>query len=168
MKQRRLQSGDRFSHLTIRELFQSHNHVRRATVICDCGTIKQVYTYHLVRKRKPIQSCGCIKNRLSGERLKNQARIHGLTGIPEHRVWSGMKTRCLNPKRRNFKWYGALGVQVCDRWANNFENFLQDMGHRPSPKHTIDRIDPSGNYEPSNCRWVTWDIQAANRRKKYV
>jgi len=74
-----------------------------------------------------------------------------------------MRKRC-TPGDRDFQKWGARGISVCDRWQI-FENFLADMGFRPSSEHSLDRIDNAGNYEPSNCRWATWKVQAANRRK---
>jgi hypothetical protein len=83
-----------------------------------------------------------------------------------HDIWVNMKQRCLNPKSKPYKYYGARGIKVCDRWAgeDGFLHFLNDMGDRPSHRHTLDRIDNDGDYEPSNCRWATWDQQNANKR----
>lgn len=77
-----------------------------------------------------------------------------------------MKDRCTNPNNLNYKYYGALGVTVCDRWSQ-FENFVADMGPRPLKK-SLDRINPFGNYEPGNCRWATAKEQANNKRKNYL
>jgi len=75
-----------------------------------------------------------------------------------------MISRCLNKKDSGYKNYGGRGIKVCDRWLNSFEEFLSDMGHAPSPKHSIDRIENDGNYEPGNCRWATWKAQSRNKR----
>ena len=76
-----------------------------------------------------------------------------------------MKNRCAPPSCDSFKYYGARGVAVCARWLN-FENFLADMGPKPSSQHSIDRIDPNGHYEPGNCRWATASEQGQNKRPK--
>lgn len=80
---------------------------------------------------------------------------------PTYKSWAHMHQRCRNPKCRQYKWYGARGVRVCERWES-FENFLADMGERPNGK-TLDRIDGEGDYEPGNCRWATSSEQQRNR-----
>ena len=81
----------------------------------------------------------------------------------EYSAWDKMKQRCYNPNYKNYKYYGARGIRVCDRWLNSFEAFLEDMGKRPSENHSLDRYpNKYGNYEPSNCRWATIIQQANN------
>lgn len=81
-----------------------------------------------------------------------------------HSTWTGIITRCTNPKQKNYRNYGGRGVTVCERWRNSFEAFLEDVGEKPSPKHTIDRIDNSKGYEPGNVRWATMTEQHRNKR----
>lgn len=83
----------------------------------------------------------------------------------EYFTWGAIKQRCYNPNHQKFEEYGGRGITVCKRWKDSFENFLEDMGKKPTPKHTLDRIDNSKGYSPKNCRWVTRSIQGSNRRK---
>jgi hypothetical protein len=83
----------------------------------------------------------------------------------EYQSWQQMKQRCLNPNVASFKNYGGRGISVCDRWMVSYEAFRCDMGPRPSAKHSIDRINNDGHYEPSNCRWATASEQASNQRR---
>ena len=117
---------------------------------CVCGKQKSVLVEHL-RSGKST-SCGC-----------KRSLTHGLTHTPEYRVWDHLKQRCLNPANDRFGDYGGRGISVCDRWINSFENFLSDMGERPSGT-SIDRIDCDGNYTPENCRWATPKEQSGNLR----
>ena len=89
--------------------------------------------------------------------------IHGMYGTPEYRSWQHMKSRCFNPNHKNYLDYGGRGIKVCDLWLN-FENFLADMGLKPTAKYSIDRIDNDGDYCPDNCKWSTQTEQVNNRR----
>jgi hypothetical protein len=84
----------------------------------------------------------------------------------EYQCWRGMIGRCTRPTDSSWKKYGACGIRVCDRWRPSYINFLADMGRKPSPQHSIDRIDPDGDYEPSNCRWATRSEQRQHQRPR--
>lgn len=89
--------------------------------------------------------------------------IHGKQNTPEYQIWWQMKNRCRNINHKHYRHYGGRGIKVCDRWLNSFQAFIDDMGEKP-PKHSLDRRDNDGNYEPNNCRWATSTQQVLNRR----
>lgn len=111
-------------------------------------------------------SCGCNKIAKTIQRNIDTAK-HGQTYSPTWITWYNMRQRCRDKNDTSYKYYGAKGVKVCDRWNTSFENFLADMGERPH-RLTIDRINPFGNYEPGNCRWATYKEQANNKRSHHV
>jgi hypothetical protein len=87
---------------------------------------------------------------------------------PEYQVWLNMRKRCMSPNNPSYKNYGGRGIKICDRWLKSYENFFSDMGSRPTPKHSIDRINNDGDYEPGNCRWATAAEQTRNVRRNHM
>ena len=125
---------------------------------CECGKIVQVLGSVLVSRH--TNSCGCL---LRETRAVN-AKTHGMTNSPEYTAWKAMRARCGNPNNPAYSTYGGRGISVCEEWRDSFEAFYASMGPKPSNKHSLDRIDPNGDYTPANCQWATWDIQATNKR----
>ncbi len=105
------------------------------------------------------KSCGCWRV----ESPSHAFTTHGMVNSSEYRIWSHIKTRCFNAKSRFYERYGGRGIGMCLAWVDSFESFYDDMGPRPTPRHSIDRIDNDGHYEPGNCRWATPAQQSANR-----
>lgn len=132
-----------------------------ASCVCSCGKSVDVLWENLTSGRQ--KSCGCLSReraRSTGDRLKT----HGMHKTRVYRIWSQMKRRCQTKSNGAYDRYGAIGITVCDRWQK-FENFYADMGDDNGL--TLDRINPSGNYEPENCRWADWKTQASNKRRNY-
>jgi len=135
---------------------------------CSCGTERKVRINNL--RTGTSTSCGCFSNERLIERVQTHGSTVGHKVTPEYRSWQALKTRCLNPHAKNYDDYGGRGITVSLRWLgpNGFANFLEDVGVRPSQRHSLDRINNDGNYEPGNVRWATATEQAANRRVKRI
>ena len=157
--------NNRFGKLVVKavvpDLIKYHT---RYLCVCDCGTEKEVDAKHLISGR--TKSCGCF----SKENAKLNATLnkscvvktHGMSESSEYIIWLGIKARCLR-KSISSKNYKDRGITICDRWMK-FENFISDMGKRPSMEFSVDRIDNSKGYSPDNCRWATSLEQASNKR----
>ena len=155
--------------VTINDVFGRLTVIGRATgrskwtCRCECGLIIDVWSQSL--RRGATKSCGCYNRDAMQQRTVHGAARRGKQ-TPEYVTWRNIMLRCYYPSAISWKYYGGRGISVCDRWRESFENFLADMGTRPTSKHSIDRIDPNGNYEPGNCRWVTADVQSRNQRPR--
>ncbi len=147
--------GAVFSRLTVLSLIDGPGRTR-VSARCECGAERICRADHLLSGRS--KSCGC----LSREAVSARQSTHRLSKSREYKIWGGMVQRCTNPKVPHFERHGGRGIRVCDRWRE-FENFLADMGTRPSPRHSIERTNNDGNYEPGNCVWATAAQQAMNK-----
>ena len=130
---------------------------------CTCGVVSNVGGS--VLRMGESTSCGCYKQEVSASHMKLVATKHGKWGTPNYYRWMSMKLRCYCPTHPAYKNYGGRGIRVCQRWLDSYAMFETDIGPRPTPKHSLDRINNEGDYEPNNVRWATHKEQANNRRK---
>lgn len=161
--------GQRFGRLVAVEQCGKDRHNRFIwRCLCDCGTLVNISGFNI--KNGNTQSCGCLKI----EAIKKSRTTHGNTvgGVftTEYRIWAGMVSRCHNKKDKSYGRYGKKGISVCLRWRSSFEEFLSDVGKRPTTKHSLDRYpNYSGDYEPGNVRWATSKEQARNTsRNRFI
>jgi len=147
-----------FGRLTVIELYDKKNNRYRWLCKCSCGKEKIVSKHEL--SSGDTKSCGCLQK----ERAAEYQLIHGMSKTVEYKAWKSMRKRCNNVDSPDYPRYGGRGIKVCDSW-NVFKNFIDDVGVRPSKNHSLDRNNNNGDYEPSNCSWVTKKEQANNTRR---
>jgi hypothetical protein len=155
--------GTTFGRLTyVEPIGRNKFHKWMGRFSCVCGGAR-ITVISAVKDGRTV-SCGCI----TPDNIRARCTKHGEAAIgkqtSEYKVWMGMRKRCRNPKEKSYSRYGGRGITVCERW-DNFANFLADMGRRPSPAHSLDRIDNDGPYAPGNVRWTIDDEQARNKRE---
>lgn len=152
--------GIKTNKLTVIKRVENLNGKKSYLFRCECENEK------IIRKNDVISgkttSCGCIHKK----QLITRNNKHGLRNHKLYQTWLSMKARCYSKNNTSYRYYGARGIKVCDRWVNSFENFLEDMGEKPNEQYTLDRINTNDDYSPNNCKWSTYSEQNINRRYK--
>lgn len=152
-------TGRRFGRLVALERFSNPPQRAKWLCLCDCGNQKWIAFSPLMRGAST--SCGCYRS----EWATTHKKTHGYSKDPTYACWHHAKQRCTNPRNPSYQYYGARGITMCERWFHSFANFLADMGPRPHPNLTLDRIDNDKGYSPDNCRWATYADQLNNQRR---
>lgn len=160
-------TGQRFGRLTVINRAGINSYGKPTwNCLCDCGNYVVINAHEL--RNGDTKSCGCFKN----EQIRIPHYTHKGTHDRLYKIWASMKTRCTNPKCKEYKDYGARGIRVCQEWMSSYEKFRNwaiSAGYNATAERgecTLDRIDVNGNYEPKNCRWVSTYIQNQNKRNK--
>lgn len=150
-------TGNVYTRLTVVSFSHMNGKHSYWNCVCECGNTKKVRSDCL--KYGLVKSCGCLNN-------EPKVIKHGHYGEKLYHVWGSLRHRCNNPNDKNYKYYGGRSITVCDEWADymNFHNWAMANGYQNGL--TIDRINNDGNYESSNCRWVTMTVQNRNKRQR--
>lgn len=149
-----LNKGDKYNRLTAVKEIDNRKWLFR----CICGNEKVISKYDV--QKGHTKSCGCLQK----ENTSKAKRTHGDTDSRLYYIWENMRKRCYKPNSDRYKNYGARGITICDDWKNNYSNFYKwAYSNGYNDNLTIERIDINGNYEPSNCTWITMKDQAKNR-----
>lgn len=149
------ETGNRYGNLSVISLSdrKDFRHERYWNCKCDCGSLIVVKGCHL--RNGNTKGCGCLR----GVKIK-----HGGANSSEYRIWIAIKSRCLNKNNTAYHHYGGRGIKICSEWQNNFDTFIRHVGKRPTSKHSLDRKDNDGDYEPGNVKWATQYEQSRNKR----
>lgn len=154
--------GKTFGRLTVIEPAGTRHKSFLYSCLCTCGTV--VIQLVGALRNGHVRSCGCLQRESAAKTSRERRNPRG-RGTPEYKAWQGMKERCHNTNDANYKNYGARGITVWDGWRNDFSAFLADVGTRPGPDCSLDRIDNEQGYKPGNCRWATRAQQTRNTRQ---
>lgn len=162
-------TGKTFGRLTVINRAKNDNNVVVWNCKCVCGNMKKVRAGNL--KSGGVKSCGCLsKDVYKSELFSKLNSKHGVSNHPLYKAWSGMIYRCYNNKSSDYKNYGGRGIKVCDDWIDNPKKYIEDieknLGKKPTPQHTLDRINNDGNYEITNIRWANKSEQVVNQRAR--
>lgn len=152
-------AGQKFNFLTAVSFIGVFGKKRHAKWLyqCDCGNQVEAYASNVSPGK--TKSCGCYS-------VKARVR-HGMSHERTYKIYHGILARCYNPDVAHYDRYGGRGITVCDRWRESFQNFFDDMGEQPEGM-SIDRINPFGNYEPTNCRWADRITQMNNTCRQWI